>query len=267
MREILEMLTKGEVSVAEAEKLLRVLAMQEIEDLAKLDQGRELRKGIPEIVLAEGKTPEDVRDIALTGVAKMGRIIISRTTKDQVEAVKQAITPGLSLESDKRMRTIVIRRNGFTIKKTGGKIGILTAGTSDIPIAEEAKIVAQEMGCEVITAYDVGVAGIHRVFSPLREMIQNNVDMMVVVAGREGALATVVAGLVNIPIIGVPTSFSWGLGEKGLSSLTSMLQACPLGLTVVNIDGGIAAGAAAALIANRVAMARKTSSQDSKKRR
>jgi len=123
------------------------------------------------------------------------------------------------------------------------------------------------MGCEVITAYDVGVAGIHRVFSPLREMIQNNVDMMVVVAGREGALATVVAGLVNIPIIGVPTSFSWGLGEKGLSSLTSMLQACPLGLTVVNIDGGIAAGAAAALIANRVAMARKTSSQDSKKRR
>jgi len=259
MRDVLEKLTKGEISIEEAEKLLRVLAMQEIEDLAKLDQSRELRKGIPEIVLAEGKTPEDVRDIALAGVTKMGRIIISRTTKDQVEAIKQAITPGLSLESDKRMRTIVIRRKGSTVKKTGGKIGILTAGTSDIPIAEEAKIVAQEMGCEVMTAYDVGVAGIHRVFSPLREMIKNSVDVMVVVAGREGALATVVAGLVNIPIIGVPTSFSWGLGEKGLSSLTSMLQACPLGLTVVNIDGGIAAGATAALIANRVAMARKTS--------
>ena len=259
MREVLEMLAKGEISVEEAEKLLRVLAIQEIEDIAKLDQGRELRKGIPEIVLAEGKTPEEVRDIALTGVTKMGRIIISRTTKDQVEAVRQAITPGLSLESDKRMRTIVIRKNGFTIKKTGGKIGILTAGTSDIPIAEEAKIVAQEMGCEVMTAYDVGVAGIHRVFNPLREMIQNNVDVMVVADGREGALATVVAGLVDIPIVGVPTSFSWGLGEKGLSSLTSMLQACPLGLTVVNIDGGVAAGAAAALIANRVARARKTS--------
>jgi len=259
MREVLEMLAKGEISVEEAEKLLRVLAMQEIEGLAMLDQGRELRKGIPEIVLAEGKAPEDVRDIALAGVTQMGRIIISRTTKDQVEAIRQAITPELSLESDKRLRTIVIRKKGFTVKKTGGKIGILTAGTSDIPIAEEAKIIAKEMGCEVMTAYDIGVAGIHRVFSPLREMIKNNVDVMVVVAGREGALATVVAGLVNIPIVGVPTSFSWGLGEKGLSALTSMLQACPLGLTVVNIDGGIAAGAAAALIANRVAMARKTS--------
>ena len=259
MREVLESLAKGEVSVEEAEKLLRVLVLQKIEGLAKLDQSRELRKGIPEIVLAEGKTPEDVRDIALAGVTKMGRIIISRTTKEQVEAIKQAITPELSLEGDKRMRTIVIRKKGSTIKKTDGRIGILTAGTSDIPIAEEAKIVAQEMGCEVMTAYDVGVAGIHRVFSPLREMIRKDVDVIVVVAGREGALATVVAGLINIPIIGVPTSFSWGLGEKGLSSLTSMLQACPLGLTVVNIDGGVAGGAAAALIANRVARVRKTS--------
>jgi hypothetical protein len=255
MRNVLEKLAKGEISVAEAEKLIRVTAMQEIEHLDMIDSGRELRKGIPEIILADGKSPEDVRDITLKAVAQAERVIVSRANTSDVEAIRKAAPPEVSLEGDARMRTLVLRKNGFKIKKTGGVIGILTAGTSDIPIAEEARIVAEEMGCEVITAYDVGVAGIHRVFEPLKRMIEKQVDVIIVVAGREGALATVVAGLVDIPIIGVPTSFSWGLGEKGLSALTSMLQACPLGLTVVNIDGGVAAGAAAALISNRVAVA------------
>jgi len=259
VRKVLHMLAKGKISVSEAEKLIRVMAIQEVENLAKLDNGREFRKGIPEILLADGKSPEDVRDIALKAVAQVGRVIISRASNSHVEAIKQAIRPGLSLEGDAAMRTLVLKKDGFIIEKTGGVIGILTAGTSDIPIAEEVRIVAREMGCQVMTAYDVGVAGIHRVFNPLKRMIENHVDVIVVVAGREGALATVVAGLIDIPIIGVPTSFSWGLGEKGLSALTSMLQACPLGLTVVNIDGGIAAGAAAALISNRVAVARKLS--------
>ena len=257
MREVLEKLARGEITVAEAEERLRVLAVQEIEGIARLDMGRELRKGIPEIVLAEGKTPEAVRDIALAGAAGAGRIIISRAAADHYQTIEQATTPELSLESDRARRTIVVRWGGYRVEKTGGKIGILTAGTSDIPVADEARIVAEEMGCEVITAYDVGVAGIHRVFGPLKEMIEADVDVVVVVAGREGALATVVAGLIDIPVIGVPTSQSWGLGEKGLSALTAMLQACPLGLTVVNIDGGVAAGAAAALIANRVARAGK----------
>ena len=257
MRKILEALKKGEISIDEAEKRLRILAVQEIGNFAKLDLGREFKKGIPEIVLAEGKTPEDVRDIALAAVEELGRVIISRATTGQIEAIREASTTGLSVQGNEKAGTIVIKKKGFLIEKTGGKIGILTAGTSDIPIAEEARIVAQEMGCEVVTAYDVGVAGIHRLFLPLKEMIQKDVGVIVVVAGREGALAPLVAGLVDIPIIGVPTSFSWGLGEKGLSSLTAMLQACPLGLTVVNIDGGVAGGAAAALIANRVAKARK----------
>ncbi len=132
----------------------------------------------------------------------------------------------------------------------------MAAGTSDIPVAEEARIVAEEMGCEVMTAYDVGVAGIHRLFLPLKGMIEKDVDTIIVVAGREGALPTVVAGIVDIPIIAVPTSIGYGLGEKGVSALTAMLQACSLGLAVVNIDNGVAAGTIASLIANRIAEAR-----------
>jgi len=112
------------------------------------------------------------------------------------------------------------------------------------------------MGCEVITAYDVGVAGIHRLFPPLREMINEDVDAIVVVAGREGALASVVAGVVDVPVIGVPTSSGYGFGAKGVGALMAMLQACSLGIAVVNIDGGVPAGAIAALIANRIAKAK-----------
>ena len=237
MREVLKMLAKGEISVEEAEKLLRVLAIQEIEDIAKLDQGRELRKGIPEIVLAEGKTPEEVRDIALTGVTKMGRIIISRTTKDQVEAVRQAITPGLSLESDKRMRTIVIRKNGFTIKKTGGKIGILTAGTSDIPIAEEAKIVAQEMGCEVMMACDVGVAG----------DVGSSVGALGIVAGASRVGLVVVdatTGGAAIFMVGDAIAFSGGDVGAAASKVTVSIGAAPELCVVGRIIGvGEAIGA------------------------
>ena len=133
------------------------------------------------------------------------------------------------------------------------RIGILTAGTSDIQVAEEARIIVEEMGCRVITAYDVGVTGIHRLIPPLKEMIAGDVDVLIVVAGREGALPTVVAGMVDLPVIAVPTSVGYGLGEKGISALIAMLQSCSLGLAVVNIDGGVAAGAIAAMIANRIA--------------
>jgi hypothetical protein len=157
---------------------------------------------------------------------------------------------------------IVIKKKSFEVKRSGGKVGILTAGTSDISVAEEAKVVAEEMGCEVITAYDVGVAGIHRLFSPLKEMIGTDVDVVIVVAGREGALPSVVAGLVDVPVIAVPTSVGYGLGERGVSALMAMLQACSLGIAVVNIDGGVAAGAAAALIANRVAKFKKNADEN-----
>jgi hypothetical protein len=257
MREILEKLKKGRISIEEAEKLLKLTAIEELGMMAKLDVNRDIRKGIPEIVLAEGKTPEDTAEIALKTLSKKGRVILSRVNNEHVEATRKVIPKDAVLQMHQKAKLLVIKKRNFKTEKSGGKIGILAAGTSDIPVAEEAKVIAEELGCEVTTAYDVGVAGIHRLFPSLKEMIQKDVDVIVVVAGREGALPSLVAGMVDVPIIGVPTSIGYGLGEKGVSALTAMLQACSLGLAVVNIDGGIAAGSIAVLIANRVAKAKK----------
>jgi len=256
MREVLEKLVKGQISMDEAEKLLKIFAIEKIGNMAKIDVGREFRKGIPEVILAEGKRAEDVTEIALRMLNERGRVIISRATNEQIYAIKEAAPNDAFLQVDDKLGLIVIKKEGFEVKKTGGKVGILTAGTSDIPVAEEARVIAEEMGCEVTTAYDVGVAGIHRLLPPLKEMIEKDVDVVIVVAGREGALPSVVAGLVDVPIIGVPTSVGYGLGEKGVSALMAMLQACSLGIAVVNIDGGVAAGAVAALIASRAARAK-----------
>jgi len=147
---------------------------------------------------------------------------------------------------------IVVKSKTYKPRRSGGRVGILTAGTSDIPIAEEAEVIAREMGCETRSFYDVGVAGIHRLFEPVRGLLKWEADVILVVAGREGALPTVVAGIVDVPVIGVPTSRSYGFGEKGLAALAAMLQSCSLGMAVVNIDGGVGAGAVAALVANRV---------------
>ena len=138
------------------------------------------------------------------------------------------------------------------MKKNRGKVGIVTAGTSDIGVAEEARLMCETMNCKCIWSYDIGVAGMHRTFPVLKELVSNQVDVIIVVAGMEGALASVVSSLVDIPVIGVPTSVGYGYGEKGVAALASMLQSCSLGLSVVNIDNGIGAGAVAANIANRV---------------
>jgi len=138
------------------------------------------------------------------------------------------------------------------LKKTKGKIGIITAGTSDIGIAEESRLMCESMGCSCITSYDVGIAGLHRIFPVLKEFVKAGVDAIIVVAGMEGALASVVSSTVNVPIVGVPTSIGYGYGEKGIAALAAMLQSCSLGLTVVNIDNGIGAGAAAAKIVNQI---------------
>jgi hypothetical protein len=253
LREILEKVARGEVSIDEAERLLRVLAIEEIGNLARIDVGREYRKGIPEVILAEGKKPEDLAKITVKMLKESGRAIVSRVTEEQISAIKKAIPEDADVQINSKARTVIVKMKNFKVERTGGKIGILTAGTSDIPVAEEARIIAEEMGCEVFTAYDVGVAGIHRLLPPLKEMITKDVDILIVVAGREGALPTVVAGMVDLPVIAVPTSIGYGLGEKGVSALMAMLQSCSLGLAVVNIDGGVAAGAIAAIIANRIA--------------
>jgi NCAIR mutase (PurE)-related protein len=257
LRDILEKVSRKEISPTEAEKMLRLLVVDELGCLAKLDGNRELRKGVPEIVLAEGKTPSDVTEICQAMLANNGRVIVSRCTKEHFQAIRTISTDGLSVEITEKARIAVLKKKDYAVNLNGGRIGVITAGTSDIPVAEEAKVVAQEMGCTVYSTYDVGVAGIHRLFEPLKEVIEKDVDVVVVVAGREGALASVVAGLIDVPVIAVPTSNSYGFGEKGVSTLMAMLQSCSLGLAVVNIDGGVAAGAVAALIANRVAKFRK----------
>jgi NCAIR mutase (PurE)-related protein len=155
----------------------------------------------------------------------------------------------------------VVRAKGFRVDATGGRVGVVAAGTSDIRVADEARVMAVEMGCEVTKAYDVGVAGIHRLLEPLKDLVRRDVDVIVVVAGREGALPTLISGMVDVPLIAVPTSYGYGFGGGGVSALMAMLQSCSLGLAVVNIDGGIPAGGVAALIANRAARFRRRSTR------
>ncbi len=223
--------------------------------IAVPDVSRNGRKGVPEIILAEGKRIDDVIVIARHFVTATGRALISRVGDELLERLRSEFA-GLTIDIHSAGRMVVIREQEREVPKTGGKVGIVTAGTSDIPVAEQCKVMALEMGCEVISAYDVGVAGIHRLFRPLKHMLDAGVDVIVVAAGMDGALPSVIAGLVDVPVIGLPTSVGYGMGGKGVSALLSMLQTCAPGLTVVNIDNGVGAGATAALIANRMAKAR-----------
>ncbi len=257
IKEILDKVSRQELSPQQAEKMLKLHAVDELGCLAKLDGNRELRRGIPEIILAEGKTPLDVAEICQKMLTTRGRVIVSRCSAEHLAAIHAIPSDGLRMEIYEKARMAVLKTRDFTVNSSGGKIAVLTAGTSDVPVAEEAKVVAEEMGCTVNSFYDVGVAGIHRLLEPIKQIIAADVDVVVVVAGREGALASVISGLVDVPVVAVPTSNSYGFGAKGVSTLMAMLQSCSLGLAVVNIDGGVAAGAVATLIANRAAKFRK----------
>jgi NCAIR mutase (PurE)-related protein len=254
LRDILEKLLKGKISIEEAEKSIKSERILELSDFAKIDLDRESRKGMPEIVLAEGKKNDQLTKITSKILDKCGRVFISRANDEQISSIKKSFNERISYVNEEN--GLIVLKNEFKPVSTGGRIGILTAGTSDIPIAEEARVIAEEMGCKVVSSYDVGVAGIHRLVDSLKKIADNNVDVLIIIAGREGALPTVVAGLVDIPIIGVPTSTSYGFGKDGVSALAAMLQTCSLGLAVVNIDGGIPAGTFAALIANKIAKER-----------
>ena len=155
-----------------------------------------------------------------------------------------SILAGLSLA--------LLPKNPRTTKNNFYKVGIIAAGTSDIYVGEEARLVCESMNCDCICSYDVGIAGLHRIFPVLKQFIESEVNVIIVVAGMEGALASIVSSIADVPVIGVPTSIGYGYGEKGIAALASMLQSCSLGLTVVNIDNGVGAGAAAANIANRI---------------
>jgi NCAIR mutase (PurE)-related protein len=256
LRDILEKLRRGEISVDDAERALKINAVENVATIARLDVGRAVRRGVPEIIFAEGKTAEDLIRICRRMVESSGRAIVSRLSEEQLMKLNEHFG-GHEMKKLPHASTILIKGTAYKRMETGGRVGIITAGTVDLPVAEEAGMIAEEMGCEIFLEADAGVAGIHRLVEPLTAMVKNNVDCLVVVAGREGALPTVVAGLVDIPIVAVPASSGYGYGGGGQAALMAMLQACSLGLSVVNIDSGIAAGVVAAQIANRVAKARK----------
>lgn len=221
------------------------------------DFERAHRKGVPEVILAERKSVEEALEIARAFLERTGRAILSRVGPELEARLRAEFADEAELEWIAPARAAVLRRPGVSRPRTGGRVGILTAGTSDIPVAEEAALVCREMGCEVYTAYDVGVAGIHRLVEPLRYLLDEvRVDVLIVAAGMDGALPSVVAGLADVPVIGLPTSVGYGLGGGGVAALYSMLQTCAPGLAVVNIDNGVGAGAVAGLIANRAAAAR-----------
>lgn len=255
IKEILDKLIKNKCSLEEAEKLLKANIIEQVGDIAKLDVFRKLRTGIVEVVYAENKTSQMVLDIANSFLKRKKFTIVSRYQDEQKKILLKEFehNDNYVMQINDLAKILIIKEKSYEFESKGGKVGIITAGSSDIPVAEESKVIAQSMGCEVITSYDLGIAGIHRLFTPLSEMIKEGVHVIIVCAGMEGTLPGVVAALVDVPVIGVPISSGYGLGEKGVGALTTMLQSCSPGLLVVNIDNGFGAGASAALIANRIA--------------
>jgi pyridinium-3,5-biscarboxylic acid mononucleotide synthase len=219
------------------------------------DSGREQRKGAPEVIFGETKETAQIIAMAQGLLAGTGRAIISRVPSASVAPIREAFL-AYTVCMREAAHAMVIYSPEYVRRSTGGHVGLISAGTSDIPMAEEAALIAEEMGCRVTCIYDVGVAGLHRLMLPLSDLLTDDVDAIIVAAGMDGALPSVVAGLVPVPVIGLPTSIGYGLGGKGVAALLSMLQTCAPGLSVVNIDNGVGAGITAALIANRVAQAR-----------
>jgi hypothetical protein len=221
------------------------------------DFDRVRRKGVPEVIMAGTKTVPQCMAIVASFLERTGRAILSHVSPELEAALTHAYPRG-GYDWYQASRTAIVRREGTEVKPTGGRVGIITAGTSDQPVAEEAAIVCQEMGCAVRAIYDVGVAGLHRLFGPLRELLEaEDVDVIIVAAGMDGALPSVVSGLVDVPVIGLPTAVGYGMGGEGRAALMAMLQTCSPGLAVVNIGNGVGAGAMAGLIANRAALARR----------
>lgn len=248
MKKILQELINGKLSVEKAEKMLKTMQIAELEDFAKLDTARDLRTGFPEAIFAEGKADPELLKI-INNCSKRGRVMVTRLEEDRYLKIKEELVSCndefMKVEYNPKARILLIKDKEIEKK---GRIGIITAGTSDVPVAEEARIVAEEAGCEVLTSYDVGVAGIHRLFSQIRRMLESDVKVIIVVAGMEGALPSVVAGLVDVPVIGVPTSVGYGVGAGGFAALNSMLQSCAPGIAVVNIDNGFGAAVFAATV-------------------
>lgn len=222
----------------------------------RIDPNREARTGVPEIVLAERKSTPDVLAALRSLAQSNGRAMASRLQPHHLADLEGFDDNGFALEIDHEARMAVLSRDGQPARQCSGAVAVIAAGTSDRPVAREAVLVAREMGCRVLEIHDVGAAGIHRLVAPLRHAIREGVDAIVVAAGMDGVLPTVVAGLVDVPVIGLPVSVGYGVGGAGDAALHTMLQSCAPGVAVVNIDNGVGAGSMAALIARRCAARR-----------
>ncbi len=238
MQDILKKVRSGEIDIEEAEAALKRRILR-VGDCGRLDIERDGRTGIPEVVIAEGKDPKHTEELVRSLYEETGFAMVTRLDPKEAQDLMESVP--IEYHDDARIGVIGSR------EPCSGTVGVLTAGTSDIPVAEEVKVVAESLGCSTMTAYDVGVAGIHRVTEALEEM-SGKVDVLVVAAGREGALASVVAGLMDVPVIGVPVSTGYGAGGSGESALLSMLQSCSP-IVTVNIDAGVIAGMMAYKIA------------------
>ncbi|WP_458403970.1 nickel pincer cofactor biosynthesis protein LarB [Methanobrevibacter sp.] len=244
MKEILERVAGGELSIEDAENLIRADNILEFDEIAKFDNKRSERTGFPEAVFAPSKDYGDLLLIIKKYLESDNKedLIITKLSKERHEMILKDLGENpFIFEYNGRAQILIIRKELKEKEKTA-KIGIITAGTSDINIAEEARVIVEEGGCEAITSYDIGVAGIHRLFPQIAYMVKEKVRAFIVCAGMEGALPSVVAGLVDVPVIAVPTSVGYGVGEGGRVALDAMLQSCAPGIAVVNIDNGFGAG-------------------------
>jgi NCAIR mutase (PurE)-related protein len=253
MRDVLEAVAAGDLSPAAAEAALRGYATDEA---GRFDAAREDRSGVPEAVLADGKTPDEVASLAATSLETTGRALVTRADEAQIAAVRERLAgqaPDATVTVDERARTVVAHGPAFDPRDIEATAAVVTAGTSDAAVAGEAATVLREMGVTVERVSDVGVASLARTLDALPTL--RAADVLVVAAGREGALPTVVAGLVDVPVVGLPVSTGYGEGGDGAAALSGMLQSCTA-LSVVNVDAGFTAGAQAGLIARRIAAAR-----------
>ncbi len=245
LRELLDQVRTGQCDVDEAIESLKHMPAEHL-DFANLDHHRHLRTGVPEVVYGENKSAEQIAAILKKMLKQSSVVMATRISPEKAETVSREI-PELQYHADARMLTTT--EEEISESKGRGLIVVLAAGTSDIPVAEEAYVTARHLGNQIEKVYDVGVAGIHRLL--VRWEILNQAAVLIVVAGMEGALPSVVGGLVDKPIIAVPTSVGYGTGQGGIAALLGMLNSCVPGVAVVNIDNGFGAGCMAAAI-NRV---------------
>lgn len=245
LRALLTQLEQGEISVDQVLEQLKSLPYEALDGFANLDHHRNLRTGFPEVIFAQGKSPNQVAEIFLRLMEHNRQVLATRVDAEMYAQIGKRL-PGVTYHPAARL----LYKDQDAEKKKAPGIIVLSAGTADIPVAEEAAVTAELMGNQVERVYDVGVAGLHRLLDRLAEL--QKATVLIVAAGMEGALPSVVGGLVSAPIIALPTSVGYGASFQGLSALLGMLNSCASGVAVVNIDNGFGAGCLAARI-NRLA--------------